>query len=410
MLIKFERLYKLYTEQEKHWILFPMVKLAALVDYFLPLRNKSNFSERAEESDISDASLIPYLEVDSESGIDFPEPQMNVMDHPTWQLILNAAKHLDVSVGDFRLIQIINEVQRLDPSRGRASISPVVQGMTSNAGKGPPSSCGQPLVRVSHGLYRLTEESRETVPRLTKEQRPLAQPLPSHSKAGGISVVKRRVVGVIEEFAMCLDTYDQRIPFTRSGQYSLHRATIDRRQSFASVRDAIVDEDFLGNFHQTLYAWGIGKRASRLVSLPEFRDRLNDCSEEISDFEQLRLDDPKLDTSLTAMRLWRLIERLGVVQNVSLIVPGTKTLHHLLPDLVPPMDRAWTGAFFQWSMGSPQYERSTFIRTFRSFAEIAQATDPSEFVGDEWRTSLTKVLDNAIIGYCKLHEIAPRGS
>lgn len=387
-----------------------MVKLSALVDYFLPLRNKSNFSQRAVELDISDASAIPYFAVDSESGVDSREPQMNVIDQPTWQLILNAAKHLDESMGDFRLIEIINEVQRLDPSRGRTSISPVVQGMTANAGKGPPSPCGRPLVRVNHVLYRLAEEVRETVPQLTKEQLLLARPRPSKSKAGGVSEVEHRVAGVIEEFALCLDTYDQRVPFIRIGQYSLHRATIDRRRSFSSVKDAIEDEDFLGNFHQTLYAWGIGKRASRLVSLPDFHDRLSDCAEEISSFEHLRLDDLKLDTSLTAMRLWRLIERLGVVQNVSLIVPGTKTLHHLLPHLVPPMDRAWTGAFFQWSMGSPQYERSTFIRTFKSYAEIAQATDSSEFVGNEWRTSLTKVLDNAIIGYCKLHNIAPRGT
>jgi hypothetical protein len=38
----------------------------------------------------------------------------------------------------------------------------------------------------------------------------------------------------------------------------------------------------------------------------------------------------------------------------ALIVPGTKALHHVLPDLVPPMDRAWTGAFFLWSAAAPQ--------------------------------------------------------
>ncbi|HUW86838.1 MAG TPA: hypothetical protein VMW30_00455 [Candidatus Paceibacterota bacterium] len=263
---------------------------------------------------------------------------------------------------------------------------------------------------MSHGVYRLGIAVPEVEPRSTKVPRPFAQTRASHSNVKGVNEMERRVAGVIDEFAICLETYDQQLPFTRTGQYSLHRATIDGRRSFTSVRDAIEDEVFLRGFHQTLYAWGIGKRASRLVSLPEFRDRLSDCGEEIANFEHLRLDDPELDISLTAMRLWRLIERLAVVQNVSLIVPGTKTLHHLLPDLVPPMDRAWTGAFFQWSMGAPAYERSTFIRTFRSFAEIAQATDPSEFVGEEWRTSLTKVLDNAIIGYCKLHDIAPRGS
>lgn len=387
-----------------------MAKFSSVIDYFMPFRNKTSTSQGAVEADVPNGSLFPYLEADSQSGIYVPGPKANLVDQPTWKLILMVAERLQTEFGAFRLAQIVSGVQQLDPSRGWTSIQPVVQGMTANAGKGPSSPCGRPLVRVSHGTYRLGVSPPEVELQSTTVPRPLARSRASQSKAEGSNEVERRVAGVIDEFATCLETYDQQIPFTRSGQYSLHRATIDRRQSFGSVRDAIEDEVFLGNFHQTLYAWGIGKRASRLVPLPEFHDRLSDCSEEISGFEHIRLDDPKLDSSLTAMRLWRLIERLAIVQNVSLIVPGTKTLHHLLPDLVPPMDRAWTGAFFQWSMGAPAYERSTFIRTFRSFAEIAQATDPSEFVGEQWRTSLTKVLDNAIIGYCKLHDIAPRGS
>jgi hypothetical protein len=106
--------------------------------------------------------------------------------------------------------------------------------------------------------------------------------------------------------------------------------------------------------------------------------------------------------------LWSLIEQLGVVTNVALIVAGSKTLHHLLPDLVPPMDRAWTGAFFLWSAAGPQSaQRVTFTRTFTGFAEIARATEPSRYIGQGWRTSRTKVLDNAIIGYCKIHGIPP---
>lgn len=387
-----------------------MATFRVIVNYLAPFRNIWSFSRKAAEAIVPGGSLSRYLETNLQPGIDAPRPQMNWVDQPTWRLILKVAEGLQTESEAFRLTQIVKGVQQLDPSRGWTSIQPVVQGMTANAGKGPPSPCGRPLVRVSHGIYRLGINEPEIEPQSTKVPRSSTKSSASRSKNGGIDEVKRRVANVIDEFAICLDTYDQRIPFTRSGQYSLHRATIDGRRSFANVRDAIEDEDFLRDFHQTLYAWGIGKRASRLVSLPEFRNRLNNCGEEISDFEHLRLDDPELDISSTAERLWQLIERLGVVQNVSLIVPGTKTLHHLLPDLVPPMDRAWTGAFFQWSMGAPEYERSTFIRTFSSFAKIAQATDPANFVGEEWRTSLTKVLDNAIIGYCKLHAIAPRGS
>ena len=34
----------------------------------------------------------------------------------------------------------------------------------------------------------------------------------------------------------------------------------------------------------------------------------------------------------------------GPAWDITTIVPGTKALHHVLPDLVPSMDRAWTGA------------------------------------------------------------------
>ncbi len=382
----------------------------ALANYFLRFRNKGSFPQESLEERYSGAPLISFLETDSQQIVSLPRAEMSVVNQPTWKLILIVAERLQTESGEFRLAQIVNGVKQLNPSREWTSIQPVVQGMTANAGKGPPSPCGQPLVRLGHGVYGLGIAVPEVEPHSRKVPRSSIQTIELDSNVKGPKETERRVAGVIDEFAICLETYDQQIPFTRNGQYSLHRATIDGRRSFGSVRDAINDEVFLRGFHQTLYAWGIGKRASRLVSLPDFRERLNDCGEEIAKFEHLRLDDPKLDLSLTAMRLWRLIESLGVVENVSLIVPGTKTLHHLLPELVPPMDRAWTGAFFQWSMGSPAYERSTFIRTFSSFAKIAQATDPSKFVGEEWRTSLTKVLDNSIIGYCKLHDIAPRGA
>lgn len=332
---------------------------------------------------------------------------MRALDQPTWQLILKAAKRLDATAGDFRLDEVIKEVQRLDPGRGRTSIQPVVQGMTANAGKGPPSPCGRPLVRVGHGLYRLSAEVPEVE---CRSMSVLLPPPPSRirlSKESRKEQVENRVAGVIGEFASCLNSFDQQIPFTRSGQYSWHRATLDRRRSWSSVRDALEDDVLLDDLYQTLQVWGIGRRASRLAPRTEFGNHLRQCGDEIAFFEHLRLDDSGLDVSDTAAGLWRLIERLGVVENVSLIVPGTKTLHHLLPDLVPPMDRAWTGAFFLWSAAAPQSgQQPTFVRSFSSLAKIAQATDPSFYVGDGWRTSLSKVVDNAIIGYCKLHGIA----
>ncbi len=80
---------------------------------------------------------------------------------------------------------------------------------------------------------------------------------------------------------------------------------------------------------------------------------------------------------------------------------GTKALHHLLPELVVPMDRVYTRTFFRWYM--PQFQsdqRRVFEDAFGHFAAIARATDPERLVGPGWRTSRTKILDNAVVGFC----------
>jgi hypothetical protein len=100
------------------------------------------------------------------------------------------------------------------------------------------------------------------------------------------------------------------------------------------------------------------------------------------------------------------IEALGVVDNRAKLVAGTKTLHHLLPDLVVPMDRRWTGMFFQ--LGShewqhPPNQHRAFLQAHRALCEVARRAQPQQYVdGRGWRTSRTKILDNALIGFCKI--------
>lgn len=227
-----------------------------------------------------------------------------------------------------------------------------------------------------------------------------------HSRASRDAQVAARVDGVIATFAQCLATYDRLVPFSRVGQYETHRATIDRRRQWSSAANALEEDEFLRLLYQTLRRWGIGIRGSRLVPLAEFRRLLRAQAGPISALDGARIDDPSLDVAATAHEVWDIINSLGIVSNISVIVAGTKAMHHLLPHLVPPMDRAWTGAFFLWSAAAPQYaQAATFGRTFTGFAHIAQVTDPAHYIGDGWRTSPTKILDNAVIGYCKINNI-----
>jgi len=217
-------------------------------------------------------------------------------------------------------------------------------------------------------------------------------------------LVQRRLIALTSEFGRYVDAYDEQVPFTTQ-QLRLHRQTIALRRQANGVGEAIDSADFLISLRSTLQAWGLGVRRSRLAPDPEFDEAIRSVREQIEALDGLFIDDPGLRVDI-GERLWRVIEALGVVDNRAKLVAGTKTLHHLLPDLVVPMDRRWTGMFFQ--LGShewqhPPNQHRTFLQAHRDLCEVARRAQPQQYVdGRGWRTSRTKILDNALIGFCKV--------
>jgi hypothetical protein len=62
--------------------------------------------------------------------------------------------------------------------------------------------------------------------------------------------------------------------------------------------------------------------------------------------------------------------------NNAKLVAVTKTLHHLLPDLFVPFDRAYTAWFFRWSGPHIQYHQERVFReTYSAFRSVGQAAD-----------------------------------
>ncbi len=157
--------------------------------------------------------------------------------------------------------------------------------------------------------------------------------------------------------------------------------------------------------YATLRVWRIGVRSSRLLSVPLFADALRKNADGIAALDGMSIDDPFLHTASVVDQIARLITSLGVVENQAKLVSGTKTLHHLLPDLVPPMDRAWTGRFLgmhQAEWQSPANQSRILTTAFSGMARVAREVSPQQFVGSGWRSSKTKILDNAIIGFCAI--------
>ena len=72
---------------------------------------------------------------------------------------------------------------------------------------------------------------------------------------------------------------------------------------------------------------------------------------------------------------------------------------NLLPDLIVPMDRRYTQRFFRWQNPQFQYgQQKCFTEAFTVFAHIARIVPVASYGdGSNWRTSRSKVIDNAVV-------------
>jgi hypothetical protein len=192
-----------------------------------------------------------------------------------------------------------------------------------------------------------------------------------------------------------LAVFEKRTPFDKP-QLAAHRATIALRLEAGSVARTLRNDRFFPHLYETLRLWKIGVRRSRLVPPEAFVRAIRSHQKEIEAFEGISIDDLR-DEEKVSDQLWRLIDSLGIVENDATVVAGTKALHHLLPDLVVPIDRAYTGTFFGWRDFQYQQERS-FREGFLTFAVVAREVRPQQYIGVNWNTSRTKVLDNALVG------------
>jgi hypothetical protein len=87
------------------------------------------------------------------------------------------------------------------------------------------------------------------------------------------------------------------------------------------------------------------------------------------------------------------------------IVAGSKALHHVLPELVPPIDREYTLRFFFHTTNLPHREELAFRTVYPCFWKIATSCrkEIECRLGRGMNTSITKVIDNAVVGYGLRH-------
>lgn len=211
----------------------------------------------------------------------------------------------------------------------------------------------------------------------------------------------RQVDELCRNFTAYLTEFNDDPPFTDI-QVSYHITALDLRDKLGGAAKSIDSDGYLHALYFTLEAWGMNSKGAKMQDYDKFASSIRSYKGGIAALENTRLS--QIDAEI-AHKLWRIIQGMQLSQTQSQTVTGAKALHHLLPQLLPPIDREYTQPFFRYNDARFQYnQEAAFKLMLPYFARIAQRVDLPSYVGKaRWATSESKLIDNAIIGFCRRH-------
>lgn len=217
--------------------------------------------------------------------------------------------------------------------------------------------------------------------------------------------VEDRVRELCDNFESYLVEFDRDNPFTGPSIY-FHLKTLEKLRTIGAPK-ALEDSCFFEYLYATLASWGMhrmGPKGAKLVEFTDFMKTLQSQKEKILDLHGLKLthlEEKELQNVMN--KLWNILSNLKVSSTETQLIAGSKALHHLLPDLIPPIDGEHTLTFVYGYKPTYVSEEQQFKRTFPLFWKIGNRKKSTilQWIGKGFHTSETKVIDNAIVGYVK---------
>jgi hypothetical protein len=226
-------------------------------------------------------------------------------------------------------------------------------------------------------------------------------------------VLVASLLDFIETFSKKIFNFDTNNPFSGPSVY-FHEKTITRLSFFdGRAEQACDDPEFIEMLYATLACWGMhrmGNPANHMIEFGDFKEVIIGLGKSIQELQSIRIDEiangydiediALVDT--IAEKVWAIISTLRIANNEARLVAGTKVLHHLLPELVPPIDRTYSLKMFYGNTHLHDEQR-VFKQLFLCYYIIARECKRNigkilAESGHKMNTSFTKVIDNAIVG------------
>jgi hypothetical protein len=319
----------------------------------------------------------------------------------------------------------IRDLLHINPEKWNSSFNPVFQSMRADQPGGAPgvkNSYRNIFKRTDRGVYILTEIGRELINGITEKPVNIAIPRfetkatePDESTSGLIlSLATKEHLGQekllfeekVKQLLLNAEVYHQ--AFYQSEIFGkpclyFHQRALETRKDPTSIRH-------LEYIYAMLVAWGMnrpGKNGAKMVSFKTFQEsiyRSRECIIEAQSFACCEMNAEKWNV------LKDIFKSIRVMVSSTSLVGNSKAMHHILPNIIPPIDRKYTLLFLlgtknlknnldtEWDCMKNIIE-AVFIPVSTDKKFIVLADDwmrrRDEF---PWDTSAFKIIDNLIIG------------
>lgn len=229
---------------------------------------------------------------------------------------------------------------------------------------------------------------------------------PGRQSTGRADRARRNVDALMASFEDAVDHFEQTVAFPGPSLY-FHQRAIDRRRGHSDAASLLADTQFLEYVYAVLPAWGMHRMGNQKAKVVDFELMVDSLRAMVGPIQALwDVEISNIGDQVAGEigdRVWEIIASLRVSQSETRIVAGSKALHHVLPDLVPPIDRQYTFQFFTGQKSVQHGETKAFAEWFPYFCEIGSSCDRAIsrvlHRGGFMATSRSKIIDNAIIGF-----------
>jgi hypothetical protein len=222
-------------------------------------------------------------------------------------------------------------------------------------------------------------------------------------------MANNRIDDLVENFKKYIDYYYDNEKFSGPSVY-FHCKVLEMIRNTKTVEEysKLLDNDqFLERIYATLTAWGMHRMGPKGAKMCDFKPFCESIRSQKGNLIRLYGYKLSIISESELNKIKSIIEdifngiRISPPEIKAKIVGNSKILHHLLPDLMPPIDREHTLKFFERHI-TIKNQTELFWEIFVKFFTISKRLNLKE---DDWKngrhfdTSIPKLIDNAIIGY-----------